>query len=291
MNCFKMLFLSVFLMMFAVSGYAKTTKEHPLIRPFPGSVLADNMSKYNKFNAYEFYYLNETTKKREKKTIKGEYWRLLYEVRTPSGDRVRTISKLEFFENYRAAAVEKGGRVVFEDGGQMVLTIPRDDGGVTWLKVTGNAGLGQQDLIIVDEEPFKKSLTFGPTEMKAALDAEGRVQLHGILFDLDKATLQPESSKQLQHVVDLLKDNPDLKLEVQGHTDDQGSDDYNLKLSQRRAETVVVYLDLFGVDISRLVPKGYGESKPVMPNTTEEGRAKNRRVELVKLISIGASGK
>ncbi len=72
-------------------------------------------------------------------------------------------------------------------------------------------------------------------------------------------------------------------LEVQGHTDDQGSDDYNLKLSERRAKTVVAYLGLFDIDTSsRLMPKGYGESKPVMPNNTEEGRAKNRRVELVK---------
>jgi len=282
MNCFRGMFLSVFLMLFAVSVYAETTKEHPLIRPFPGSVLAENMSNYSKFNAYEFYCLNETTDKREKKIIKGEYWRLLYEVRTPSGDRVKNISKLEFFENYRAAAEEKGGRVVYEDVSQMVLTIPMDDGGVTWLRVSGNAGLGQQDLIIVDEKPFKKSLTFGPAEMKAALDAEGRVQLYGILFDLDKSSLQPESTRQLQHVVILLKDNPDLTLEVQGHTDDQGSDDYNLELSQLRAETVVAYLGLFGIDSSRLVPKGYGESKPVMPNTTEEARAANRRVELVK---------
>jgi outer membrane protein OmpA-like peptidoglycan-associated protein len=282
MNRFKILILSVFVVMFAVSVYAQAIKEHPLVRPFPGSVLAENMSKNNKFDAYEFYYLNETTKKREKKTIKGEYWRLLYEVRTSSGDRVKTISKLEFFENYRAAAEDKGGRVVFEDVGQMVLTIPRDDGGVTWLRVSGNAGLGQQDLIIVDEKPFKKSLTFGPVEMKASLDAEGRIQLYGILFDLDKATLQPESTKQLQHVVTLLKDNPDLMLEVQGHTDDQGSEGYNLTLSKRRAETVVTYLGLFDIDSSRLVPIGYGESKPVMPNTTEEGRSKNRRVELVK---------
>lgn len=282
MNCVKRLFLSVLLVFFSGSVYAQGIKEHPLIRPFPGSILAKNMSKHKNFDAYTFYYLNETTKKREKKTVKGEYWRLLYEVRTSSGDRVRTISKLEFFKNYRAAAEEKGGRVVYEDVGQMVITIPRDDGRETWLRVSGTANLGQQDLIIVDEEPFKKSLTFGPAEMKAALDAEGRIQLYGILFDLDKATLQPESTKQLQHLVTLLKDNRELTLEVQGHTDDQGSDDYNLKLSQRRAETVVAYLALFDIDTSRLVPKGYGESKPVMPNTTEEARAKNRRVELVK---------
>ncbi len=101
--------LSLFLMMLAVSVYAKTTKEHPLIRPYPGSVLAENMTNYSKFNAYEFYYLNEATKKREKKTIKGEYWRLLYEVRSPSGDRVQTISKLEFFENYRVPKKRAAG--------------------------------------------------------------------------------------------------------------------------------------------------------------------------------------
>jgi len=80
-------------------------------------------------------------------------------------------------------------------------------------------------------------------------------------------------------------------LEVQGHTDDQGAEDYNLKLSQRRAETVVVYLGLFGIDSRRPLPKGYGESKPVMPNATEEGRAKNRRVELVKPVSQDALAK
>jgi hypothetical protein len=124
MNRFKMLVLSLVLMSFSVSVYAKTTKEHPLIRPFPGSILAENMSHYDKFNAYEFYYLNETTKKKEKKTIKGEYWKLLYEVRTPSGVRVKTVSKVEFFENYKVAASEKGGRVVFEDVGKWYSQYP-----------------------------------------------------------------------------------------------------------------------------------------------------------------------
>ncbi|MGV8073619.1 MAG: OmpA family protein [Syntrophobacteraceae bacterium] len=268
--------------MFAVSVYAQAIKEHPLIRPFPGSVLAENMSKHKNFDAYDFYYLNEKTKKREKKTIKGEYWKLLYEVRTKSGQRVTNISTVEFIENYRVAAKEKGGHVVWEDRGIIVLAIPREDGGMTWLQVQPAASMGQQYLYIVDEKPFKQSMVFGPAEMKATLDAEGRVQLHSILFDLDKASLQPVSTKQLQHVVILLKNNPDLTFEVQGHTDDQGSDDHNLKLSQLRAETVVAYLGLFGIDSSRLVPKGYGESKPVMPNTTEEERAQNRRVELVK---------
>ncbi len=279
--CCLMFFLVPFV--FSIPVLAKDIKEHPLIRPFPGSVLAANMSANKNFEAFEFPFFNEQTKKNEKKRIKGEYWRLLYEVRTPAGDRVQNISKLEFFENYKAAAEEKGGQVVFEDSGRMVITIPREDGGVTWLQVSGNAGLGQQDLVIIDEKPFKKSMVFGPAQLKEALDKDGRVILYGILFDLDKATLKPESDKQLQYVVALLLDDTGLKLEIQGHTDDQGSPEYNIDLSQRRAETVQQYLQLFGVAQERLKPKGYGEDQPVAPNTTEEGRAKNRRVELVKM--------
>ena len=171
--------------------------------------------------------------------------------------------------------------ILYENQGYLTFTLPGDDGSTTWCEVH-IWNKSQQDLRIIEEAGFKKSLAFGPAEMKAALDAEGRVQLHGILFDLDKASLQPTSTKQLQHVVTLLKDYPELTLEVQGHTDDQGSEAYNLELSQRRAETVVAYLKLFGIDTGRLIPRGFGESKPVMSNTTEEGRAKNRRVELVK---------
>jgi outer membrane protein OmpA-like peptidoglycan-associated protein len=106
--------------------------------------------------------------------------------------------------------------------------------------------------------------------------------LYGIFFDFDKATLKPESLRLLGYMITLLKENSALKLEVQGHTDNKGSDNYNLELSQRRAETVVGFMGLFGVDSSRLIPKGCGETKPVAGNDTEEGRAKSRRVELVR---------
>jgi len=284
----KVLVIAVVLVA-CVVVWAAEVKEHPLIRPYPDSVLAQNMSKYRKFDQHEFYVMNENTKKREKKPVRGEYWRLLYEVRKPDGSRVTDISKLEFLENYRMAAEEKGGQVIYEDSTMITFTLPREDGGITYCQVSGNAGLGQQDLVIVDEKPFKKSLVFGPAEMKEALDKEGRVRLYGILFDLDKATLKAESTRQLQHVITLLLQNPDLVLEVQGHTDNQGEDDYNLELSQRRAETVTTYLTLFGVAPQRLTSKGYGETSPVDTNDTEEGRAKNRRVELVEKQATAAS--
>ncbi|HEN20793.1 MAG TPA: OmpA family protein, partial [Desulfobacteraceae bacterium] len=194
----------------------------------------------------------------------------------------KEITRLEFFENFKAAALEQGGKVEYEDPkGVLVFTVPRDDGGLTWCQVETTT-LGQTYLTIVDEQPFKKSLTFGPAEMKAALDKDGRLILYDILFDYDKATLQQSSDTQLQHIVTLMLENPALRMEVQGHTDGQGGDEYNLGLSQRRAETVVAYLNLFGISADRIYAKGYGESEPVDTNETEEGRAKNRRVELVR---------
>ena len=181
----------------------------------------------------------------------------------------------------KSEALAHGGEIKDENGNILVFTLPNEDGGTTWVRLELANG-SQQYLCIIEEAGLVKQLKFGPAEMKDALDKDGRISLHGILFDLDKCTLKQKSNKQLQDVLVLLKDNPDLRLEVQGHTDDQGSDDYNMALSQQRSEAVVRYLELFGIESSRLTPKGYGESKPVETNATEEGRAQNRRVELVR---------
>jgi len=143
-------------------------------------------------------------------------------------------------------------------------------------------------LHIVEEKSFKKKLSFGAEEIKKQLDEKGHVAIYGILFDVDKASLKPESQKPLQEIVKLMRNYPDLKLEVQGHTDNQGSADYNRDLSQRRAETVKTFLTTYGTDASRLEAKGYGLSQPVASNDTEEGRAKNRRVELVRKETLGS---
>jgi outer membrane protein OmpA-like peptidoglycan-associated protein len=261
---------------------AEEIPEHALIRPYPGSVLAENMSKYRDFDAHEFPVIDAATGKKSNQTVKGKTWQLLYEVRTDDGSRATNISTLEFIENYKNAALAKGGEVVFEDRGRLVFSIPRDDGGTTWCDVKPQGNMGQQYVKIVDEEGLKQAMTFGPAEMKTALDKDGRILLYGIHFDLDQATLRQDSDKQLQHIVTLLNQNPDLILEVQGHTDDQGDDAHNMALSQRRAEAVLGYLVLFGIDAARLTPAGYGETAPVAPNDTEAGRAKNRRVELVR---------
>lgn len=113
----------------------------------------------------------------------------------------------------------------------------------------------------------------------APVEVGETIRLNNIFFDLNKSTLKTESSSELDRLVDFLKNNPAIKIEVAGHTDNVGSDEYNLKLSQQRTESVTAYLAEKGIEKSRLTARGYGETKPVESNESEEGRAMNRRVE------------
>jgi outer membrane protein OmpA-like peptidoglycan-associated protein len=108
----------------------------------------------------------------------------------------------------------------------------------------------------------------------------GALQLKGVHFDNDAAVIRADARPILDEAVATLRRYPQLRVEVAGHTDDRGSDDYNLDLSQRRAQAVADYFVQMGIDAARLVAKGYGESAPVADNTTAAGRADNRRVEL-----------
>jgi outer membrane protein OmpA-like peptidoglycan-associated protein len=110
------------------------------------------------------------------------------------------------------------------------------------------------------------------------------ITLKGIYFDFNQATIKPESKPALDNAAKILTDNPTIKVEIQGHTDSVGSSDYNLKLSDRRAQSVVNYLvQNYGLDVNRLTAKGYGKTMPIADNSTAEGRALNRRVEFVIL--------
>ena len=106
-----------------------------------------------------------------------------------------------------------------------------------------------------------------------------KIALRNIFFDLAKATLRPESNSELDRLVKLMKDVPNLKIEISGHTDNTGSALTNETLSQQRAEAVVNYLKQKGIDGSRMTAKGYGASKPVATNNTDDGRQQNRRTE------------
>src|SRR6185295_3597345 len=111
----------------------------------------------------------------------------------------------------------------------------------------------------------------------------GRVAVYGIQFDTGKATIKAESEAVLNEIDKLLLARADLKLNIEGHTDNVGAKAANLTLSGQRATAVQAWLGAHGIEAARLTVRGFGDSKPVADNSSDEGRAKNRRVELVKL--------
>jgi OOP family OmpA-OmpF porin len=164
------------------------------------------------------------------------------------------------------------------DGGKYQLSMP----GLGWYVMTASAEgyLNTVDSVNAtnpDETPVVRNLELAPIEVGLT------VRLKNIYFDFDKTTLQSESFAELNKVVDFLKQNPKVEIEIAGHTDSKGSDDYNLNLSQGRSQSVVNYLIGQGIDAGRLSAHGYGETKPIDTNDTEEGRASNRRVEFTVL--------
>ena len=134
----------------------------------------------------------------------------------------------------------------------------------------------------VEEKNMERSVALTKAnEMKAALDKAGFIALY-IHFDTDKAALRDDGKPAVNEIAKLLKDNPGLKISVEGHTDDSGDAKRNKVLSEQRASTIVAALKSSGIDAGRLKSAGFGSARPVADNRTEEGRARNRRVELVK---------
>lgn len=125
-------------------------------------------------------------------------------------------------------------------------------------------------------------LADGGKDIKSALDTDGKIITHGILFDSGKDTIKPESLPTLKMILGILNDNSGLNFSIEGHTDNQGGKGINQPLSERRAEAVRGWLERKGIESSRLKTAGFGESKPIDSNKSTEGRANNRRVEFVK---------
>jgi outer membrane protein OmpA-like peptidoglycan-associated protein len=136
---------------------------------------------------------------------------------------------------------------------------------------------------ILETEAMKQSMVVvSASEIGQSLTANGKVAIYGILFDTGKADIKPESKPSLDQIAEFLKANPTVKLHVVGHTDSVGGFDSNLQLSRRRAEAVAAALvSAYGAEGSRLVANGVASLAPVASNASDEGRAKNRRVELV----------
>ncbi len=126
-------------------------------------------------------------------------------------------------------------------------------------------------------------LAEGAVELYDRILSDGKIVSNGIRFDVNKATLRPESMGVINEIYQLMGEHPELKFSVEGHTDSDGETDFNQTLSEQRAETVRDKLVEMGVDPARFATKGFGETIPVAPNDTPEGKATNRRVEFVKM--------
>jgi outer membrane protein OmpA-like peptidoglycan-associated protein len=193
---------------------------------------------------------------------------------------------LQVARNY-ANAIEKIGGVFFiespngRDNTWMMVT---KEGKEIWASIEqDNWGGNTYYLYIVEKDAMKQEVTADAKFMAEGISSTGHVAIYGIYFDFNKSDVKPESDPALQEINKLLSNNPNLKVFIVGHTDNVGGVDYNMKLSQTRADAVVKALTTkYKVNPQRLKAYGVGQMAPVAPNKTEDGRAKNRRVELVE---------
>ena len=174
----------------------------------------------------------------------------------------------------------------FEQNARYVLArLDRPEGAVyaaIWLGESGRGSVAVVRVVETAQMEADKIVFVDAGEMQQAIESDGRISLYGILFDFDKDVLRPESKPTLDEIARLMASNTKLNLQIVGHTDNQGSTDYNMDLSRRRAAAVVAALTRdYGVGVERLTAEGAGSSAPVASNDDEQGRAKNRRVGLV----------
>lgn len=162
-------------------------------------------------------------------------------------------------------------RFVSQTGGTFKACLPA---GAYYVEIIHKGFFPYRDSVQVPPAGTQRDFLLSPVASEKA------IVLRNIYFDYDKATLRPESIEELERVVRFLQENPSLKVEISGHTDSDGSEAYNLRLSQARAQAVVDYLVSRGIATERLIARGYGESRPVAPNDTPENKQKNRRTEL-----------
>jgi len=217
------------------------------------------------------------TGKATQETVEGRKFEIRYAL--PAGPP--PPSPLAIIRNHQQAIAAIGGTMVWEDNRYATLKVARD-GKEIWAQVDTAWGRGYT-LTIVEKQAMVQEVVANAELFKAGLNSTGHVEVPGIFFDTAKADLKPESDPAIAEVAKLLKADASLKVYVVGHTDNVSTLEVNLKLSQARADAVVQALvTKHGIAAARLVGRGVGPLAPVASNDAEDGRARNRRVELVK---------
>jgi OOP family OmpA-OmpF porin len=246
-------------------------KDHPLLSRMPGYRIQRCESR--QFESLEFWLAGGKNTR-----IEGHYTKILYAL----NDGAAEPSRVQIQRNYENAIKSIGGQVLYNnDEGNVYLKVFKD--GRELYVVVGAYITSQYTLDIVDKEAMAQDVTANAAAFSAGLKAAGHVAIYGIYIDSGKSELKPESATALAELAKLLKSDPSLKLFVVGHTDGTAGIELNMKLSQARAEAVVQALvSQHGIAASRLKGYGVGPLCPIESNDSEAGKAKNRRVELVK---------
>ncbi|MBN2431140.1 MAG: OmpA family protein [Acidobacteria bacterium] len=246
-------------------------RDHPLFNRMPGFFISECDVK--EFDSHEFY-----TTGGDVIAVEGQKTYLSYSIeegnQPPSG--------LQVLRNYDNAVRTAGGTRVYLEGSDGTWILKRG-GKEIWIGVHAPGHGEWYTLTIIEKTGMAQDIQINAAAMADNLNSSGRVALYGIYFDTDKADLKAESEPTLQEIARLLQQQSALKLYVVGHTDGTGQLQHNLDLSRRRAQAVVDALIVHhGIPAGRLSARGVGPLAPVATNQTEDGRALNRRVELVK---------
>lgn len=255
---------------FAQEPDAEGCKDHPLFTRFPGFRI--QRCTLNDFGSHTFLVGKKEV------VVEGRYSEIMYY----KNEDAKAPSPLQVHRNFENAIKKIGGVVVSNAGdGDAYYRIAKT-GAEVWVHVSMN--IGEQYLLrTVEKGAMKQEIEADAAALEAGIKTEGRIAVYGIQFDTGKSELKPASEPVLQEIAKMLKAQPTLKLHVVGHTDNVAGLELNLKLSKARAEAVVQALSSkHGIAPARLIPHGVGPVAPLASNDAEAGRARNRRVELVR---------
>lgn len=262
-TCF-VIFTSIFRLM---AQDTEGCKDHPMFSRMPGFVISECTQNYDQLDLYNAS--GEDIK------AEGNLTHIWYVFNLESG--AKEPSYFQILKNYANAILKTGGRKIFEDNQNGCYEV-KSDGKEYKVKVrcTNNSDIV---LDVLEMVPMVQDIT--ANVMLESLNKDGYIALN-ILFETGKSTIQKESLVIVDQIFEMLKTSPELKISIEGHTDNVGTAAANKKLSQERAKAVMDALVAKGIDKSRMSFLGWGQEKPVAGNDTPDGRAKNRRVEIVK---------
>lgn len=250
---------------------AEGCKDHPLFTRMAGYRIANCETK--EFDSYEFQ-----TGPGKPVKVEGRRTQIAYTIQ----EGAATPGRHQVLRNYENAVKAIGGTVLTSVDDAVVYLKAARDGKEYWVEVNAYSPEFPA-LVVVEKAAMKQEVVANAEVFASGLRATGHVAVYGIYFDTNKSDVKPESKAALAEIAKLLKKDPGLKLYVVGHTDSTGLLDANMKLSQARGESVVRSLVAeHGIAAARLKGLGVGPAAPVASNDTEDGKAKNRRVELVK---------